>query len=85
MLKIICDFSDYKPWGQAVDTYNIIEDNDKIEELEWLLEECYPDGISMVGINDILAFDSEWLLECLGINEDEDEDEDEDEEEIPLF
>lgn len=47
----------------------------KEEEFEALIEELYPDGIDETQLNDILWFDSEWVFECLGINEEEDEDE----------
>ena len=74
------DLNDYKPWSGAVDTYNTIEEHDKLEELEQLIDELYPDGISFTGLNDILWFDSEFIFEQLGIqNEDDEEDEDEEE------
>lgn len=72
-LIVTCDFSEYKPWSGAISTYARIEEEDKLGELENLLEECYPEGISMVGINDILWFDWEWVFEELGISDDEDE------------
>ena len=80
-LKVICDFSEYKPWSGAISTYARIEEEDKLGELESLLEEIYPEGISMVGINDILWFDWEWVFEELGITDD-DEEETEDEEDF---
>ena len=74
------DLNDYKPWSGAVDTYNTIEEHDKLEELEQLIDELYPDGISFTSLNDILWFDSEFIFEQLGIqNEDDEEDEDEEE------
>lgn len=80
-LKIICDFDEYKPWSGAVDFYEEIEREGKLDDLEMLLEECYPDGITTVGINDILWFDQDWVREMLGMD-DTDEEEDEDEEEV---
>ena len=77
MLKVMCDFSDYSPWSGAVETYNRIEEEGKIDNLEMLLEECYPEGITMTQINDILWFDSEWVLENLVIYEEEEEEEEE--------
>ena len=74
-LIITCDFDDYKPWSGAISTYERIEEEGKLGDLEFLLEECYPEGISMVGINDILWFDSDWVFEELGITDDEQEDE----------
>lgn len=67
MAKIYIDISDYKPWSSAVDTYDRIEREGKLDELEALVEELYPDGISDTGLNDLLWFDSDFVLENLGI------------------
>lgn len=66
------DFSDYKPWSGAVDTYNTIRDAGKLDALESYLEELYPEGIDMTQINDILWFDGDQVLEALGISDEED-------------
>lgn len=83
-LKVITDFSDYKPWSGAVDTYELIEDANKLDDLEAYLEECYPDGLTVTQINDILWFDADQVLSYLGLGDSEDEDESEDNvEELP--
>ena len=69
------DLNDYRPWSGAVDTYNTIEREGKLEELEILIDELYPEGISFTGINDLLWFDSEFVFEQLGIQEEEEEEE----------
>ena len=85
-LIVTCDFDDYKPWSGAIDTYDRIEEEGKLGDLENLLEDCYPEGISMVGINDILWFDSDWVFEELGITDgDEEETEDEEDFDESLF
>ena len=71
------DLSDYQAWSGAVDTYNTIEEHDKLEELEQLIEELFPDGLSFTELNDMLWFDSEYVLEQLGINTEEEEEEEE--------
>lgn len=76
-LKVIIDFSDYKPWSGAVDTYELIKDADKLDELEAYFEELYPDGITATQINDILWFDGEEVLKYLGLGDAEDEEMDE--------
>lgn len=77
-LKVISDFDDYKPWSGAVDTYELIKDAGKLDELEAYLEDCYPDGVTATQINDILWFDSEDVLSYLGLGDvEEDEDFDE--------
>ena len=64
----------FSPWAGAVDTYETICNEGKLEDLEFLLEELYPDGLTETELNDILWFDDEWVYEMLGIKtEDEDE------------
>ena len=69
------DLSDYRPWSGAVDTFNTIEEYDKLDDLELLIDELYPDGISFTGLNDLLWFDSDFVLEQLSIKEEEEEEE----------
>lgn len=73
--KIYYDLTDgtYQPWSGAVDTWNTIVDNDKLDDLDRLLDELYPEGLSETGLNDLLWFDSDWIFESLGISSDEDE------------
>ena len=71
MLQV--DFSEYEPWSGAVDTFEKIEEENKLDELELMLEELYPEGMTDTQLNDLLWFDSEWVFEQLGIQEDEDE------------
>jgi len=54
-------------WGGAEDTFSRIEEAGKVEELEQLLEDCYPDGINDVALNDFLRHDSDDLLAMLNI------------------
>ena len=64
----------YTPWSGAVDTWERIRDEDKVDDFERLIEECYPDGVDdLTGINDILWFESDWVYRNLGIETDEDE------------
>lgn len=87
-LKIISDLSDYKPWSGAVDTWEKIEDAGKVDTLDFMLEDMYPDGLTATELNDLLWFDSDWVLSMVGIEEesegdDEDsDDEDSDDEEL---
>ena len=59
----------YAPWSGAVSTYDRIYDKGKMDEFENLIDELYPDGIEETKLNDILWFDSEYILESLGIPE----------------
>ena len=40
-------------------------------EKQNLINELYPDGIDATTLNDILWFDSDWILESLGVKEEE--------------
>lgn len=65
------NLNDYRPWSGAVDIYDTIEKHDKLEELERLINELYPDGISFTELNDLLWSDSDFILEQLNIKEEE--------------
>lgn len=66
-MKIIT--TKYTPWLGAISTYETIEKADKVEEFETLIEELYPNGIEETQLNDLLWFESDWILESLGLNE----------------
>lgn len=68
-MKVICDFSDYSPWSGAIDTYNKIEEAHKLDELESLLDEWFDGEATTTQINDTLWFESEKVLEALGLKE----------------
>ena len=72
----IYDFgSEYRPWSGAELTARIIEKNNKVEEFFNMIEEIYPEGIDMTQLNDILWFDSEWVLDMLEIKDGEEDEE----------
>lgn len=73
-MKLIVDFIHYQPWGGAINTYALIDHYNKLDELDDLITECYPDGLTETQLNDILWADSKWVLNSLGI-EDDDNDE----------
>ena len=74
MLKIYKEtVSEFTPWQGAVSTYDTIVEENKLDDLDFLLEELYPEGISEGQLNDILWFESDWLFENLGIKEDEED------------
>ena len=70
-MKITSEMSlkNFKAWSGAKDTLNKLIELDKCEELEFILEDLYPDGLTDTQLNDILWFDDEWIYETLGIEE----------------
>lgn len=67
---------DFEAWSGAIATKDLIIENNKEDEFDALIEELYPDGIDETQLNDILWFDDEWVLECLGIEEEDEDEED---------
>lgn len=47
--------------------YEKLEDLDLLDQLDQILEDCYPEGMSRVTLNDILWFEGDWIAEVLGI------------------
>ena len=76
-------------WSGAKDTADQLT-AEQIDQIESVLEDCYPDGITDTQINDIFWFEDDWIAECLGFadwetlvkhNKGENDDEWDDEEE----
>lgn len=83
--KIYISLSDYKPWSGAVDTFEKIRREDKMDELDAFIEEVYPDGLTDTELNDLLWFEPEYVFDSLGIDyEDEDEEDEDEDDEIEL-
>lgn len=65
MLKVTkeYDFDDLynHSWGKAVSVLKEIDEADKSEELMDFLEDLYPDGKDAIELNDLIAYDWEWL------------------------
>ena len=70
-MKITSEISlkNFKAWSGAKDTLNKLIELDKCDDLEFILEDLYPDGLTETQLNDILWFDDEWIYETLGIEE----------------
>ena len=70
-MKITSEMSlkNFKAWSGAKDTLNKLIELDKCDELEFILDDLYPNGLSDTQLNDILWFDDEWIYETLGIEE----------------
>ena len=61
------DLNSFQAWSGAKDTLDRIQREGKCEELENILEDLYPDGMTETQLNDLLWFDSEQVYEWLGI------------------
>lgn len=75
------DFRDlqYNCWD-CEDVLEAVSDNNMEDALMDLLEEVFNSEVpTLTEVNDLLRFDSDWVLETLGIDTDSDEDEEEDE------
>lgn len=65
------DLNSFETWSGAKDTLDRIQREGKCAELENILEELYPDGMTETELNDLLWFDSESVYEWLGIRSEE--------------
>ena len=63
----------FEAWSGAVDTLDRVREAGKCDELEFILEDLYPDGMSETQINDFFWFDFDTIREWLGIKDEEEE------------
>lgn len=71
-IKQELDFNDLQDlcWSDALNTLDTIAEHDKEDDLMYLLEETITEDSTITEINDILRFDSDWVLEQLDIEGD---------------
>ena len=62
------DFYKYVPEGKAAEVYEEIKRLNKLDQLEDLVQELYPEGIDEMDLNDLLEYDTDWLFSTLGIS-----------------
>ena len=65
------DLNSFQAWSGAKDTLERIQREGKCAELENVLEELYPDGMTETELNDLLWFEPETVYEWLGIRSEE--------------
>lgn len=77
MLKVInqvdFDILYRNSWGQAVDVLKEIYEAGKNEKLMDFLEDYFPDGADAIELNDLLAYDWEWVYQQIGMETEEEE------------
>ena len=62
---------DFQFWSGGADNANCLS-YEQLDELENLLEEIYPDGMTDTQVNDLLWFDEDIVAEWLGFADFED-------------
>ena len=70
-MYLLVDFGDFQPWSDAVEVWELIKDEGKVDELESILEDIYPEGMTDTQLNDLLRFDTDEVLGWLGIETEE--------------
>ncbi len=69
-MKIYTELSEFEPWGGAVDTWRIINEEGLLDQFEMFLDETFPDEpheMSKTELNDLLWFDGDTVFEWLGL------------------
>jgi len=56
-------------WSGALETLEIIVQEEKLQDLMSLLEDLYPEPVDITTINDLFWFEEIFLFEQLGIGE----------------
>jgi len=74
-MKVFCEISlaNFEFWAGAKCRAEQLT-YDELEQLEYILEDIYPDGVEDVVINDLFWFDFNIVCEWLGLELDENED-----------
>ena len=65
------DLEKFDAWGGAIQTLDRLRKEGLCEQLEFILEDLFPDGMSQTELNDLLWFDSDWIYETLEISDEE--------------
>lgn len=59
--------SNFHPSERAKDLWDEIKENHKEEDLEYMLETLYPDGISDVALDDLLCYEEDWVRDLIDL------------------
>lgn len=65
------DLEKFDAWAGAIYTLDRLRKEGLCEQLEFILEDLFPDGMSQTELNDLLWFDSNWIYESLEIDDEE--------------
>lgn len=56
---------DFEFWSGAKDTAKYLTPGE-LDQIEFILEECYPEGMDETAINDLFWFEEDMIAEWLG-------------------
>ena len=65
------NFNTYESTENVQRTLDRIKEEGKVEALEALIEEMYPEGVEETVLDDILGYESDWLFDMLGIRDED--------------
>lgn len=65
------DLEKFDAWSGAIYTLDRLRKEGLCEQLEFILEDLFSDGMSQTELNDLLWFDSDWIYESLEIDDEE--------------
>lgn len=65
-------FENFEPWSGAVSAHEAICNAGKAEQMEAILEDLYPDGMTDTELNDLLWFEPETIAEWLNLRTQQD-------------
>ena len=74
MLDVIKDVTyclESELWSGALRTMKVIQENNKYQDLIFLLEDLFPEPVDITVINDLLWFDTEFVYKELNIEVDD--------------
>ena len=70
-IKYELDITNFEFWAGAKDRVKYLTD-DELEQIAFMLEDMYPDGMDESTLNDIFWFEEDFIAECLGYDSFED-------------
>jgi len=65
--KTLFSLDDYTPSVEAIKMWNKIVEQQLIKQLERLLGDLYPDGVSIKQLDDLLSLHKDFIEEALGM------------------
>ena len=68
-MKVLIDFKHFKPWGVGKEHYDFIAKFNKLDQLESLLEEVFPQPVDQYTLNDYLSYEFDFILNSLQLEE----------------